>query len=100
MFLSLSIISALLLKTAIALKAALIGHAVAHGVATTAAAHGVAAATTTAAAHGVAATTAATTAAHGVATTTAAYGVAATTAHGAAVSNLQQDLAALSIVMV
>lgn len=54
MFLSLSIISALLLKAAIAMKAALIGHAVAHGVAattaaTTAAAHGVA---TTAAAHG------------------------------------------------
>ena len=88
MFLSLSIISALLLKTAIAMKAALIGHAVAHGVAaTTAAAHGVAATT-------VAATTAA---AHGVAATTA-HGVAATTAHG--VSNLQQDLAALTTVMV
>ncbi len=82
MFLSLSIISALLLKTAIAMKAALIGHAVAHGVAATAAAHG------------VAATTAATTAAHGVAATTA-HGVA-----GTAVSNLQQDLAALTTVMV
>ena len=69
MFLSLSIISALLLKTAIAMKAALIGHAVAHGVAATAAAHGVAATT-----------------AHGVA--------------GTAVSNLQQDLAALTTVMV
>ena len=88
MIFSLSIISALLVKTAVAIKAVFVGHAIVHGVAATTAAHGVAAAT---AAHGVAATTAAhgvaAATAHGVAATTAAHGVAtvthAVTAHGA-----------------